>query len=190
MAFVANHPVSDPDTGEMLTSSFDVLDVTDPAKPVLLGSLSWWDVYNDIPIAMQASGQFVYLSLQLGPNLIIDVSDPAAPALLPGPVFDPVPVLSFQKVGDLMYVGSYGLSVWDISTPTAPRKIAQYLDGSDVTAVHVSGRRSNQPRCRRQRSFACLRLRVGRVGGLYLCLQKKRGQLRGLPPANGWCRSV
>jgi hypothetical protein len=120
--------------------SLDVLDVTEPTKPVLRGSVAWrWDA----ALSMQVAGQFVYVLLPKGLLLIVDVSDPAAPRVFSESHLDDESSGVFQVVGSSLYLGtSTGMSVWDISASTSPVRIAQHLDPIDrgrVRALKVAG---------------------------------------------------
>jgi hypothetical protein len=81
---------------------------------------------------MQLAGQFAYISLSNNRLLTIDVSNPGSPTVSSESSFGVESLRAFQVVGSLIYLAnSSGLSVWDISTPTSPVRVAQSLDPLD-----------------------------------------------------------
>jgi hypothetical protein len=131
--------------GYSISGSFDVLDVSDPANPKLLGSVSVNPTFQE----MQVAGDRAYLAEPTeivtdgtygaeGDLRTIDVSNPAKPTLLGLNFRATERVGSFGIVGSLIYLACDNLWSWDISTPADPRRIAQYF--VHANNLRVSGR--------------------------------------------------
>jgi hypothetical protein len=130
MAYVLAEQVTDAESGNILTGrSFDIFDVTDPARPALLGSMPKDDpdifLSSGEPQSIQVVGEFAYIVMG-GWLWIVDVSNPAAPALIYR--FDEMGVYISQVAGSLLYVAAEaGLRIFDVSAPRQPRQVG----GSD-----------------------------------------------------------
>lgn len=123
-------------------SEFQIIDVSNPAVPVMLGATSpgakiAWDV--------AVVGDTAYVTFA-GPDsgglAIYDVHDPARPVL--HGTSQGQPAESVDVVGDRAYVtvagaghGDGGLHVIDVSDPQTPTLLGQYA--SDASGVHVIG---------------------------------------------------
>lgn len=102
-----------------LSNALHIIDVSDPANPVITGTLPLTEIPLGLAIA-EAEG-YAYLSLNWLGLMIVDISDPAAPVevntlydlWMPGDI-----VVDYPRV----YVadGQYGLQIFDMSDPYNP----------------------------------------------------------------------
>ena len=112
------------------TGVLNVFDVTDPTAPTTVSA-----TYTGLGTTsdLQLNGNTAYVIHHLG-GLIIDITDPAAPAVL-GPLgiaeggqmlLDPGSNTLFVTNGkaDPLSAGEYSLRVFDVSVPTAPVMVA------------------------------------------------------------------
>jgi hypothetical protein len=99
-------------------TSLDVLDLANPAQPVLLGSL---DFYTGIPLDLEVSGRYAYTNLDAEYH-VADVLDPANPVWVtiapPGFVSGRFAVAGSHLYADL-------LKIYDISDPSHPLLVGQ-----------------------------------------------------------------
>jgi len=100
-----------------------VVDISDPADPVLVGRL------NRSVRGVDVAGDYAYLADAYGLG-IIDISDPTAPTEIgsyhnPGEGYDNVAI--HRNYAHL--VDGYGLHIVDVSDPTAPAEIGFYGSG-------------------------------------------------------------
>jgi hypothetical protein len=63
----------------MYAFQFGVIDVSDPARPALLGACPIGDSVHHLPRAMVADKGFVYIAATLAGVIVVDVSDPKQP---------------------------------------------------------------------------------------------------------------
>jgi hypothetical protein len=142
LAYVANRSGSNFVTGISTGGSLDILDIRDPAKPALMGSIS---LYTGRP-ALQVAGSLVYYLVDRD-LFTIDVSNPSAPTI--SNEFRPdLRVTAHQIAGSLMYLfatdseGQESLYIFDISAPPTVREIARshtVIAGDDAIDLRVSG---------------------------------------------------
>lgn len=120
------------------TPGLAILDISDPADPLLLGQ------YNHAPFThggaiVQVQGNFAYVGAMADGLLVIDVSDPADPqfhaSFQPDPAWPGIanypPNARGMAIADTIMYLAYdagGLRVLSISDPAAPFQIAQYLN--------------------------------------------------------------
>ncbi len=116
-----------------------ILDVSDPAAPVTLGSVTGPLAGN----AVDAEAGFAYVvsdAFSFAPAIlsIFDVSDPAAPALV-ATVEGAGPTEDIQVVGSIAYVTSAqkGLIPIDVSDPLAPMMLGRFSPEFGVSAVTI-----------------------------------------------------
>ena len=107
--------------------TISILDVSDPAAPVLLGQYVVPGAARDSVTAMAARGDTLVLGLD-GEVWFIDLSDPAAPG---APVVVPVPGGTVPWIlvrGPLVFVGCVqaGARVFDLTDPALPVLVADY----------------------------------------------------------------
>jgi hypothetical protein len=108
-----------------------IMDISDPANPVLIGRIGGWGGYND----MQVVGQRAYLTgkfyLNPAPVLVIfDISNPTAPTALGSyggqldtpEIEDRNGAAAVDVAGSFAYVAdnSAGLKIIDVSDPVSP----------------------------------------------------------------------
>lgn len=109
---------------------FEVLDVSNPLAPAVVGTFTAPDVIRDIAVA----GERVYLTLDSGSLRIVDVSNPTAPVEVGHYDFPPnATALSVAISGNYAYVSALstftgpdsgsGLYVLDVSNPAAPTQV-------------------------------------------------------------------
>ncbi len=124
-------------TGRMM----DILDVSDPATPVKLGSVTLRGLVRSIYV----DGNYAYTGESKMGFQVIDVSDPSSPFIV-GSLDTPGCARNVYVDGTYAYVADYesyvyeaDLRIIDISTPSAPVEVG-YLDiPGSANAVHVSG---------------------------------------------------
>jgi hypothetical protein len=106
-----------------LTSSFHIIDVHDPAHPVVEGS---YDTGNDT-WNIQVIDQRAYVAAGAGGLQIVDVSNPSHPTLL-GAYATSNLFSDIKVVGNMAYVGGglAGLLILDVSDPAHPSLRGQY----------------------------------------------------------------
>ena len=105
----------------------DVLNVSNPAAPLLLGSYAGIEPIHDIDLV----GSRAYLTLGLGGIGVLDVSNPAAIRWLGG-IDTPGIAYDITVVGNLAYVADGpdggGLRIIDVTNPTQLRELGAYKD--------------------------------------------------------------
>jgi hypothetical protein len=105
-----------------------IIDVSTPAAPTLLGSYDTTDITKDV----QVVGSIAYVAVgREGGLQIIDVSTPAAPTLLGS--YDTPGIDDVQVVNSTAYLAAWyhGVQIIDVSTPTAPTLLGSY-DTTDI----------------------------------------------------------
>jgi hypothetical protein len=113
---------------------FDLIDLSDPAHPLKIGSSTLSSAGEDPSVTLQ--GNTVYVAAQNQQVEAYDVSDPAAPVLL-SKGDDPVWSLAFA--GDLLYVaaGASGLAIYDSQGPASLLKRGALLGIGSAQGVAV-----------------------------------------------------
>ncbi|MCX5692086.1 MAG: hypothetical protein NTX47_00130 [Candidatus Omnitrophica bacterium] len=126
-----------------------ILDVSNPASPILVGSLDD-DTNFYQPSCIQVVGKYAYVTNRHDNTvpgkknfIVIDVSNPAAPTVVGG-IDDDVNLYNafpFAISGKYAYVGNYqygankvGFTVIDISNPITPVIVGTLLDNTDLYA--------------------------------------------------------
>ena len=124
-------------TGESHQAETDlqVVDISDPMAPGIVGSVSLPDSSTDLAI----SGSHVYYVGYATGLYIVDVSDPSAP-FVAGSIDMPYGT-SVAVSGAYAYVGNEleGLRIINISDPADPRIVGTLAGMSPISAVAVSG---------------------------------------------------
>jgi hypothetical protein len=117
-------------------AGLQVISVTNPAAPVLLGG-------RDTPgvaFAVQVVGNFAFVGDDSTGLMVMDVSNPAEPVLRQTMAVSGL-VTDLQVAGNLCFVTSdQGLTLFDVSTPTAPAMKAFVPHPGGFYKVSVSGR--------------------------------------------------
>ncbi|MCL5074244.1 MAG: hypothetical protein M1136_01130 [Chloroflexi bacterium] len=92
---------------------------------------------------MAVQGNHAYIGL--GPRLVVlDVSDPARPAVVGESAPLPGVVQGVAMAGNYAYVaaGSSGLRIIDVSNATSPREVGYYVTAGDARGVVLAGDRA------------------------------------------------
>lgn len=116
-----------------------VLDISDPAGPVQVvsylppgESLSFSRIY--------LSGHYAYLIDSYLKLWILDIANPAAPAVASSLRDSAYSFIDVSVAGGHAYLVGYdGLRVFDVSDPTQPAQVAHLTEATDATAVAVAG---------------------------------------------------
>ncbi|MGK0190270.1 MAG: hypothetical protein ACI9R3_006093 [Verrucomicrobiales bacterium] len=104
------------------TGALQVVDITDPAKPVQVGgytdSSSPQDTYSSVAV----EGNYAYVTDDFVSFMVIDISDPTSPVRVGSYDFSSNEGYGLAVVGDHAFVavGEAGLQVINISDPTKP----------------------------------------------------------------------
>ena len=119
-----------------LISGLHVVDISDPAAPVLMGSYITAGVTNDVDLA----GNYAYLADSLRGLLIIDISDPANPDSV-GSYATAGPAWALDIDNNLAYIacGMAGLEIVDISNPASPSLLTSFAAAGEPKDVYVAG---------------------------------------------------
>ena len=126
-----------------------VVDITDPTHPVRAGKFDCPGGQNDIQLSPDARYAVMAIDTKSNdchPNqegsVVLDISDPAHPKEL---AFIPIAVGSHNDTLDwpYLYVDNYPtsyhkLEIFDLSTPSAPKKVGQYDFGDSTDGIHDS----------------------------------------------------
>ena len=101
-------------------NGFKIMDITDPTKPVLVGSdLFYGQLYN---VTLSNDNQFAYVSSARYGMLVYDVSDPARPVYLDQILSDGTPLSAVISSDDqLLYIADYShFTIANVSNPAVP----------------------------------------------------------------------
>jgi hypothetical protein len=116
-----------------------VYDVSDPAHLVTLAN---WQPYPGCEVAdFLPLGDIAIMKIIDGPLCIVDISDLGNIHIV-GANFPPepsCPVMPVGMVGEYMCLRGVGLSMWDISNPTLPVKVAEVDTQFTIYAATISG---------------------------------------------------
>ncbi len=118
-------------------SGLQIVDLTNPKAPVIVGSYDTPGVANDVFV----SGNYAYVADDGSGLQIIDVSNPKTPSLA-GNYDTPGDAKAVFIFGNYAYVadGSYGLQIIDITNPQTPTLIKNYYNLlSGTNSVFVEG---------------------------------------------------
>ena len=122
----------------MSTGVFDVVDISDVSRPVVVGTLSLGSGSQYGPNTMVISGRYAYI---LSPYelYIVDISNASSPTLVGS--YTSVPWLSSMQVqGRYAYIAqSNGVGVYDVSNPAAPSFLG-LLSSTPTLNIAISGR--------------------------------------------------
>ncbi|MBK7670606.1 MAG: hypothetical protein IPJ24_04300 [bacterium] len=122
----------------MATSGLRLVDVTNPAAPVQVGTLA---MAAAVDVVM--AGRMAYVVDGIGSLKVVDLSDPAAPVLVTSITLPAAPT-KIARDGDVLVVGmgSYGLATLDITIQAGPIITGYALTTATVLAVEVLGNRA------------------------------------------------
>jgi hypothetical protein len=98
-------------------SGFQIVDLTDPAHPAPLTTLS---MVGAIQVAVDSA--HAYVGNQWSGLRVVDVSDPMHPVVA-GSVSTSTGVRSMVLRGDHLYIGTHGLDIVDVMDPASPQVI-------------------------------------------------------------------
>ncbi len=143
--FVGSYPSTDlvsvSVSGDLLvganeTGELDILDITDPASPVLLSSNSFSSEIHDVMMV----GDLAYVAADSGGLRIVDLSDPAAPSLVAS-LLTPGIARGLDVSGNLLLMadGDSGVHLIDVSDSAAPALLGSYDTAGYAYAAKLSG---------------------------------------------------
>ena len=118
-----------------------ILDVSQPTAPTLLGSFTYPDVLGGSTSAVALLGTKAYLADTEEGLLVVDVADPMSPTRV-GVITGPPGVGDITIDGSLAFVAAGktgGLQVWDLSMPAAPSLLGNVDSPGEATRVAVTG---------------------------------------------------
>jgi hypothetical protein len=107
------------------SSSLDILDISNPTAPTLIGSYSYGWTGN-----VEIVGNYAYISSYYLLE-ILDISNPAAPTLVSSTV-------TGSSAGDIEIIGNYayaGTEIFDISNPVTPVLKGTFDGSNDIEVV-------------------------------------------------------
>lgn len=142
--------------GGYLDQSLTIMDVSDPANPVLIGELTNNALSGIDSVAVSPDGSIVCVGAQGSDKVsVIDVSDPANPGFLAqlqdgvggfDDLLDPFDVAISGTTLFVAAIGDDALSIIDISSPASPSLLSVVKDGVNgfneldgASSVFVSG---------------------------------------------------
>lgn len=122
----------------MATSGLRIVDATNPAAPVQVGTLA---MAAAVDVVM--AGRMAYVVDGIGSLKVVDLGNPAAPALVMSVTLPAAPT-RIARDGDVLVVGmgSFGLGTLDITNLAGPIITGYALTTSSVLAVEVLGNRA------------------------------------------------
>jgi hypothetical protein len=129
--------------------ALEIYDVSNPASPVLVGSVSTESASYE-STSVYVAGRYAYVTIDGTTSYleIYDVSNPASPVLVGSVVTggtngDPDDVYVSGRYAYVAITGSHDLGIYDISNPASPVLVGSVSTGStgyDPTSVYVAGR--------------------------------------------------
>lgn len=124
------------------TDGLAIVDVSDPAHPVLLSTVQSFDFALDVTVH---EGLAFVGTLGEG-MFIVDVSDPNAPIVV-GHYDEPFDVYATVLQGDVAYLACHdkGIRVLDVSDPTAPKEISRILTERFIIGLALANDRLVAP---------------------------------------------
>jgi len=122
-------------------NTFSIIDVTDPAKPIEISTLSSSTALSFIK-GLDVSGRYAYVS-GLETVQIIDISNPSNPMIVGGVTSTDFSSDSIYVSGNYAYVsGVNSIQVINISNPSSPTIVGAIVSSTalgSVTSLYVSG---------------------------------------------------
>jgi hypothetical protein len=114
-------------------AGLEVIDVADKENPVVVGQMPMSIAYR-----VAADGEYAYVASLFDDLRIVDISDPATPALVAEVVL-PDNAEDILIQGEVAYIacGYTGLIILDISDPTTPMEIATVYTGGWAKGVAI-----------------------------------------------------
>lgn len=122
----------------MATSGLRIVDATNPAAPVQVGTLA---MAAAVDVVM--AGRMAYVVDGISSLKVVDLGDPAVPVLVTSITLPAAPT-RIARDGDVLVVGlgSFGLATLDITNLAGPIITGYALTTSSVLAVEVLGNRA------------------------------------------------
>lgn len=123
------------DTNDGIKSSIKIINITDPAKPVLAGNLNT----NGYAKGIAISGNYAYIADDTEGLTIIDISKPATPTLVSS--LKTYRAMSVAVSGNYAYLADNlgGLKIIDISDVTKPVLTASLSMNGSTAKIKMSG---------------------------------------------------
>lgn len=121
-------------------TNIQVVDVSNPALPVLAGTPSSWSPYNVTYSPLVAAGAYAYVSGAYATGLnILDIADPLHVAWL-GSTAETDSIHSMVVSGSYLYTacGTQGVKVYDVTAPRSPRLVKTLPAATPALLVAVS----------------------------------------------------
>src|SRR5690606_31598227 len=117
--------------------SLAILDVTNPAAPVLAGKSQ---VVPGIIFGIAVAGDYAYLAADYGGLQIVNIANPAEPVWV-GSLGLPGPAYGVAVAGNFAYVADWtsGLRIVNVANPAAPVEVGLYETPGAARGVAVSG---------------------------------------------------
>jgi hypothetical protein len=117
-----------------------ILDVADPAAPVLLAEFDGDFFVSDVEVA----GDYAFLANQIGPELIVaDVSDPTKASVVGSLAVDGFGPFNTAMYGTILYMGGSTLHAIDVSDPLHPTEVSSTsLPGTWTYDIEIEGDRA------------------------------------------------
>jgi len=118
------------------SSGIDIIDFSNPAKPVLLTNFDT----DGQAVGVAISGTKAYIADSNGGLQIIDITNPAAPTLL-GNFNTDISPQDIKVVGNKAYIanGRYGLKIIDVINPQTPTLLSTHQTVGDTSDLFVVG---------------------------------------------------
>ena len=116
-------------------TGFEILDISTPANPELLGSLTGFD--DGWRIVLE--GTLAYISCQSDPLRVVDVTNPELPVVI-GTAYVAFDAYDIAISGHILYVASSAnVTAIDLSDLEHPEEVASYSNNGSISVVAVSG---------------------------------------------------
>lgn len=115
----------------------DILDVSDPASPLLLGVCTTPGYGVDVAVR----GDYAYLADYQHGFAVIDISDPTDPRIVSEN--SDVSTYCVDVAGDIMAVGRLwdGIDIYELADPAAPRLLSTFTPLRSAKDLHIRGTR-------------------------------------------------
>jgi hypothetical protein len=117
------------------SSGLQVIDITDPSNPLLVGEVSPGPILD-----LAVVGGLAYAACGMYGLYVINISNPSAPQLM-GYTDTPGAARGVAVAGRYAYIAddAGGLKVIDILSPTSPVIVGSFVTGGEARAVAVKG---------------------------------------------------
>ncbi|MCB0522478.1 MAG: tail fiber domain-containing protein [Saprospiraceae bacterium] len=123
-----------------LTGDLQIIDVSNPASPVIVGTLDL--IGSSIPSNIVVRDNYVYLTATGdGGLIIVDVSNPAAPSIAGNYILVGIPA-NLDVQGDFAYIADAffdEIRIYDVSNPASPTPRGTRSIGPVASGIKVAG---------------------------------------------------